>query len=227
MDPRKVGNLIKDIRKNNNLTQKDLADKYGVTYQAVSKWENGTNLPDISLIKEICNDYNLDVNDFLDGNQKISKKSNVSAIVISVLSVLLILIIILTTIHIYNDNNKSDFEHKELNTTCDLFQVKGSIAYDSKKSSIFISSITYCGEKDDKVYDNITCNLYENDNSIYSCDKKDEIKLVDYLKELSIKVDDYIQKCNLYKEDTLNLKITAEKGGIKTVYEIPLKTDKC
>ena len=37
MDPRKVGNLIKELRKNNNLTQKDLADKYGVTYQAVSK----------------------------------------------------------------------------------------------------------------------------------------------------------------------------------------------
>ena len=57
MNPQKVGELIKELRKNNNLTQKDLADKYGVTYQAVSKWENGTNLPDISLIKEICNDY--------------------------------------------------------------------------------------------------------------------------------------------------------------------------
>ena len=51
MNPKKVGSLIKQIRLDNHLTQKDLADKYGVTYQAVSKWENGTNLPDISLIK--------------------------------------------------------------------------------------------------------------------------------------------------------------------------------
>ena len=38
-------NLV-DLRKKNNLTQKQLADKYNVTYQAVSKWENGKNMPD-------------------------------------------------------------------------------------------------------------------------------------------------------------------------------------
>ena len=47
MDQEKIGNFIKEIRKKNNLTQKDLADKYNVTYQAVSKWENGKNMPDI------------------------------------------------------------------------------------------------------------------------------------------------------------------------------------
>ena len=41
MDQNEFGKLIKEIRKKNNLTQKDLADKYNVTYQAVSKWENG------------------------------------------------------------------------------------------------------------------------------------------------------------------------------------------
>ena len=51
MNSEKIGKFIKEIRKKNNLTQKELADKYGVTYQAVSKWENGINLPDISLIK--------------------------------------------------------------------------------------------------------------------------------------------------------------------------------
>lgn len=37
----KIGNFIKEIRTKNNLTQKQFADKYNVTYQAVSKWENG------------------------------------------------------------------------------------------------------------------------------------------------------------------------------------------
>lgn len=41
MNQEKFGKLIKDIRKKNNLTQKQLAAKYNVTYQAVSKWENG------------------------------------------------------------------------------------------------------------------------------------------------------------------------------------------
>ena len=38
MDTEKIGQLIKQIRKNNHLTQKDLALKYNITYQAVSKW---------------------------------------------------------------------------------------------------------------------------------------------------------------------------------------------
>ena len=48
MDTEKVGKLIKQIRKDNHLTQKDLALKYNITYQAVSKWENGKNIPVIS-----------------------------------------------------------------------------------------------------------------------------------------------------------------------------------
>ena len=68
MDQNKIGNLIKELRKKDNLTQEKFAEKYGVTYQAVSKWENGKNIPDISLLKQICDDYNIDINDLLDGN---------------------------------------------------------------------------------------------------------------------------------------------------------------
>ena len=53
MDQKRIGNLIKELRKKNNLTQEKFAEKYGVTYQAVSKWENGKNIPDISLLKQI------------------------------------------------------------------------------------------------------------------------------------------------------------------------------
>ena len=63
MDQEKFGNLIKKIRKDNNLTQKEFADKYNVTYQAVSKWENGKNMPDSLLVKKICDDFNLKIED--------------------------------------------------------------------------------------------------------------------------------------------------------------------
>ena len=56
MEQEKIGKFIKKIRVDNGLTQKDLADKLGVTYQAVSKWENGKNIPDIMILKQkrIC-----------------------------------------------------------------------------------------------------------------------------------------------------------------------------
>ena len=49
MDQERIGALIKDIRKKHNLSQSAFAKKYGVTYQAVSKWETGKNIPDLRI----------------------------------------------------------------------------------------------------------------------------------------------------------------------------------
>ena len=99
MDQKRIGNLIKELRKKNNLTQEKFAEKYGVTYQAVSKWENGKNIPDISLLKQICDDYNININDLLEGknseNTQSKKVNNKKIIYISLGVLLLILIIIL------------------------------------------------------------------------------------------------------------------------------------
>ena len=65
MNQEKVGKLIKEIRIKNNLTQSQFADRYNVSYQAVSKWENGKNLADITLLTQICKDFNIDINEIL------------------------------------------------------------------------------------------------------------------------------------------------------------------
>ena len=74
MDPVRIGNLIKELRIKSNLTQNEFANKYGVTYQAVSKWENGKNIPDISVLKLICEDYNISLDSILDGKVNKNKK---------------------------------------------------------------------------------------------------------------------------------------------------------
>ena len=51
MNQENIGKYIKKLRKENNLSQEKLADKLGVTYQAVSKWERGLNLPDMTTLK--------------------------------------------------------------------------------------------------------------------------------------------------------------------------------
>ena len=70
MNQEKIGQFIKQIRQDNNLTQKDLADKLGVTYQAVSKWENGKNVPDIATLKEISELFNTNIDEILNGEKK-------------------------------------------------------------------------------------------------------------------------------------------------------------
>lgn len=96
MNQEKIGKTIKEIRQKSNLTQSAFAEKYNVTYQAVSKWENGKNLPDMSLLKQICDDYNIDINDLLDGNLTPIKNKSIKYIIFAV--ILLIIIFIITII---------------------------------------------------------------------------------------------------------------------------------
>jgi transcriptional regulator with XRE-family HTH domain len=61
---------IKALRKENQLTQEAFAAKLGVTRQAVSNWENGRNLPDISLLVELAEFYQVSIPEIIDGERK-------------------------------------------------------------------------------------------------------------------------------------------------------------
>ena len=54
MDILKIGRYIQHLRKAAGMTQKELAEKLSISFQAVSKWENGDALPDTALLPELC-----------------------------------------------------------------------------------------------------------------------------------------------------------------------------
>ena len=54
-----LSNKISKLRRDNNMTQEQLAEKLGVTAQSVSKWENGITSPDITLIPAIAKLFNI------------------------------------------------------------------------------------------------------------------------------------------------------------------------
>lgn len=74
MDQVKIGKLIAKCRKEKNLTQKELAELLGVTDKAVSKWENGICLPDVSLYKELCSLLGITLNEFFAGERVTNEK---------------------------------------------------------------------------------------------------------------------------------------------------------
>ena len=230
MDQDKFGKLIKGIRKNNNLTQKQLADKYNVSYQAVSKWENGKNMPDMSLIKQISEDFNISLDEMFDcklkdNNKKISKKN----IIIITSCLISFFIILLVFIWYYSS---SDFEFKTLSSKCDNFSICGSISYNSKKSSIYITNIKYCGAENKEKYVEIECILYESNKDIekkissFIYNEKENITLEDFLETVTLSVDDYKKTCKEYSENSLYLKVNAKDSNEKiTTYKIPLSLD--
>ena len=67
MDQIKIGRFIAARRKEQKLTQLQLAEKLGITDRAVSKWETGKSLPDASIMLELCGLLRITVNDLLSG----------------------------------------------------------------------------------------------------------------------------------------------------------------
>lgn len=67
MDVEKIGAFICQRRQESNLSQQELADKIGVTNKAISKWERGKGLPDISLLEPLAKALNISVTELLNG----------------------------------------------------------------------------------------------------------------------------------------------------------------
>lgn len=69
MNQENIGNFIAELRKEKNMTQQELADKLCVTDRAVSHWENGRRLPDISLLKLLSEIFEVSVTEILNGHK--------------------------------------------------------------------------------------------------------------------------------------------------------------
>lgn len=72
MNQEKIGKFIAECRKDKGMTQSELAEKLGVTDKSIGNWENGRNMPDLSLFKPLCDELGITINDLLSG-EKISK----------------------------------------------------------------------------------------------------------------------------------------------------------
>lgn len=70
MDQKKIGAFLKELRREKQLTQEQLAEILGVTNRSISRWENGVNLPDFDLVIEIADYYDVSIEEILDGERK-------------------------------------------------------------------------------------------------------------------------------------------------------------
>lgn len=75
MDQEKIGKFIAKCRKDKKLTQSDLASKLGVSDKSVGNWENGRNMPDLSLFNALCIELDISINELLSG-ERLSSEDN-------------------------------------------------------------------------------------------------------------------------------------------------------
>ena len=118
-----IGNKIMELRKKNNFSQEDLAEKVGVTRQTISKWELGETSPDLKQAKVLSQVFKVSLDELVDNDIKniiIEKTTNtekLAGMIINIFKALgtffliyLIIMIIIFIIFSFVDNKQSDEE---------------------------------------------------------------------------------------------------------------------
>lgn len=70
MNQQKIGGFLKGLRKEKGLTQEQLAERFNVSSRTVSRWETGSNMPDVGMLVELADFYDVDIREIIDGERK-------------------------------------------------------------------------------------------------------------------------------------------------------------
>lgn len=70
MDQQKIGRFLRELRNEQGLTQAQVAERLNVSNRSVSRWENGTTMPDFDLLMQLSDCYSIEVGELLDGERK-------------------------------------------------------------------------------------------------------------------------------------------------------------
>ena len=66
----KIGDFLRNLRNEKDLTQEELAEKFGVSSRSVSRWENGNTMPELGILVELADFYGVDIKEIIDGERK-------------------------------------------------------------------------------------------------------------------------------------------------------------
>ena len=70
MNQVKIGEFLRELRKGKGLTQEQLAEQFNISRRSVSRWETGSNMPDVGLLIEIADFFDVDIREIIDGERK-------------------------------------------------------------------------------------------------------------------------------------------------------------
>lgn len=227
----KIGKLISELRNKKKLTQQELGDKIGVGFRAVSKWECGQTLPDISNMKELSKIFGITLDELLSGELKVKKKlSKKYKIIISLTST--IILILATALILVNTKDKT-YVYNLSTVDKENYNVKGQITFSEESILIVISELIFCNDEvaSTKVT-NYEYTLMSNNQKlvnygyspfIESSDEELTIKKISNSFKINATVEKLISEKELVKENlTLVITFIDEKNNVITS-EIELK----
>ena len=178
MEQEKIGKFIAELRKEKKMTQIDLANKLGITDRAISKWENGRGMPDLSLLMPLCEILDISINELLSGerldkedyqekleenfintidytDKKIRGIKKVFIIILSTILVIIAIISILFTVDINRmKNNKPVLFSNYIFRNCGYSYVPSIDLKEEKIEQAIRNYLTEKGDSEQKHHDN-------------------------------------------------------------------------
>ena len=76
MNQQKIGEFLKHLRNDKGLTQEQLAEHFYVSSRSVSRWETGRNMPDLEMLIELADFYDVEIREIIDGERKSENMDN-------------------------------------------------------------------------------------------------------------------------------------------------------
>lgn len=76
VDRIKIGNFLRTLRNEKDMTQEGIAEKFGVSSRSVSRWENGKTMPELGLLVELAVFYDVDIKEIIDGERRSETMNN-------------------------------------------------------------------------------------------------------------------------------------------------------
>ncbi len=161
MNQEEIGKFIAKKRKEKDLTQQELAEKLGVTYQAISKWENGRGMPDYPLFEPLCKELGITTSELLSGGQKDDKtvdyikykdKKDRRILIYVILSALVIIALLITnqilTYRKFYETNYDKTQVTKLYGEGELFDINNMLVITSPEKTIMVTGRIYSKNPD-------------------------------------------------------------------------------
>ena len=190
MNPSKIGTFISILRRERNMTQQDLGDLLGISGKSVSKWERGINCPDISMLSEIAQIFDVSIEELLKGEKndtEVTIKDDgkyFKRILILTIFAILILVIVLII------KNHYQYNVYRIESNSKMVDVDGYIIFNPNNEIFLINTLNYKNASR-KYADQITFILKNEEKELFNyqttnyLEKKD---ISDILKETSINI---------------------------------------
>lgn len=176
-----IGNKIQELRKKENLSQEQLAEKIGVARQTISKWELGETSPDLKEAKELSKIFNVSLDELVGNNinniliEKVSNTEVLAGMIIKILKIMGIFLLILLCLIIFIFASRKYFEAKPNNMIADSYGL-------------------YCTLNNEKIYYEVT-ETRDNPNEIELNENASKI-----VKEMGVNLKNYPKKERLIKD---------------------------